>query len=171
MTISLLIVFRKMFGLNLDFSGFNFKVIVLLKLYCSFYVIMHDFSFSGYIYSHAQKLNHLPKIWILTSLENGSIFFITLLCMLKEHCYIMMLLLQPLRVSFLMIWLSWKWECSKLSQVLLLKIWAKKGAIRSGQVKNYYVAWRRVLRKVNIWQTEAQQDCNPSGSHQIQDIW
>jgi len=36
-----------------------------------------------------------------------------------------MLLLQPLRMSFL-IWSSWKQECSKLSQALLLKICTKR---------------------------------------------
>jgi len=51
-----------------------------------------------------------------------------------------MLLLQPLVVSLLTIWLSWKQEYSKLSQALLLKMWAKKGAFRCGQVKYYYIA-------------------------------
>jgi len=55
-----------------------------------------------------------------------------------------MLLLQPLGVNFLMIWLSSKQECSKLSQVLLLQIRAKKGVIKCRQVKNYYIAWRGV---------------------------
>jgi len=35
----------------------------------------------------------------------------------------------------------------------------KKGVNRCGQVKNYYTAWRGVLRKANLWQTEVQQDC------------
>jgi len=47
--------------------------------------------------------------------------------MLEEHYYKLMLLLPPFWVSFLTIWLSWNQECSKLSQVLLLKIWAKNG--------------------------------------------
>jgi len=65
-----------------------------------------------------------------------------------SHCFLrwknivtqLMLQLQHSGVSFLMIWLSWKQECSKLSQVLLLKIWAKKGVSRYGHAKNYYIA-------------------------------
>jgi len=48
-----------------------------------------------------------------------------------------MLLLQPFKSCSYYNRLSWKQECSKLSQVLLLKIWARKGVIRCGQVKNY----------------------------------
>ena len=45
------------------------------------------------------------------------------------------------------------------------------GVIRCRQVKNYYIARKGVVRKANIWQTEIQQDFNPSGSRQIEDVW
>jgi len=43
----------------------------------------------------------------------------------------------------------------------------QKGVISCGEVKNCYIAWRRVFRKANIRKTEVQQDCNPSASCQI----
>jgi len=52
--------------------------------------------------------------------------------MLEEHCYITDASVTTFGVSFSTIWLSCKQECSKLSRVLLLKLWAKKGVFRCG---------------------------------------
>jgi len=54
--------------------------------------------------------------------------------MQEDDSYIANASITTLRMGFLTIWLSWKQECSKSSQVLLLKTWAKKelsGAERS----------------------------------------
>jgi len=71
-----------------------------------------------------------------------------------------MLLLQPLRVSFSRVWLSWKQECSTLSQILLLKIWAKRGVFRCRLVKlheegysegKYLKNWSSVKTAIHQW--------------------
>jgi len=46
----------------------------------------------------------------------------------------------------------------------------KKGVIGCLEVKNCY-CMKMVLRKANFQKTEVQQGCNPSGHHQIPDVW
>ena len=60
-----------------------------------------------------------------------------------------MLLLQPLRMSFLTIWLSWKQKYSKLN--FAAENMGKKGRVTScGEVKTCYIALRGVIIKENI---------------------
>jgi len=58
-----------------------------------------------------------------------------------------MLLLQPLVVSLFTIWLSWKQEYSKLSQALLLKMWAKKGCFQVWTGKILLYCMKRGTKK------------------------
>ena len=89
-----------------------------------------------YIYSRAQKFETtslksgiLQQVWKIVSSAYHIVF------MLEEHCYMSDASITTFKSQLLMIWLSCKRECSKLSQVLLLKIWAKKWVTRCGQVK------------------------------------
>jgi len=67
--------------------------------------------------------------------------------------------------------LSWKPKIINIIANFAAENMGKKEVICCREVKNCYIAWSGVFRNAINWKAEVQQDCSPSGSRQIQDLW
>jgi len=93
-------------------------------------------------YNCAQTFQgHLPKIWIFaTSLENCLICFGTLLFMLERHCYITDASITTFKSELFTDLVVLEARMFKIIANFAAENMGKKGVIRCGQVKNYYIA-------------------------------
>jgi len=83
-----------------------------------------------------KSLRPLPKTWIFTSLEDCLICFVTLLFTLEEHCSITVASITTFRSELFDDLIVLEAKMFKLLQVLLLKIWAKKGVFSVDRSKS-----------------------------------
>jgi len=74
-------------------------------------------------------------------------------------------------MSFLMIWLSWKQKNIKLIASSTVENMDKNGGFQLDRGQKLLHFIKRGIQNCHYQKTEVQQDCSPSDSRQIQDVW
>jgi len=76
--------------------------------------------------------------------------------MFAEHCYTTDASITTFRSALCNDLVDLEVRMFKIIAKFATENMGKKAVFKCGQVKNFYIAWRGVLRKTNIWKTEVQ---------------